>query len=69
MAELNGKGVVGEVTLGTLMAVPKQFKDATTGEVRSYYGYQVKFKNGAVVRFAPLQDDRALLRFVMQGAE
>ncbi len=55
--------------LGELVAVEKEFRDRETGEVRNYFGYEVRFPNGATVRFAPLQDDRALLRFLMdQGA-
>lgn len=53
------------LSLGELVAVKKQYKDPTTGEVREYYGYEVDFGNGAVVRFVPLQDDRSLLKYVM----
>lgn len=52
--------------LGDLVAVEKEFRDRETGVVRRYFGYEVHFANGATVRFAPLQDDRALLRFLIQ---
>lgn len=62
MAEVKKENIV----LGELVAVRKKFTDKTTGEVREYYGYQVEFENGAIVRFLPMQDDRSLLRFAMQ---
>lgn len=55
-----------EVVLGDLVAVRKKFTDKTTGEVREYFGYEIEFESGAKVRFAPLQDDRSLLKYVMQ---
>lgn len=51
--------------MGTLKAELKVFKDKETGESREYYGYSISFPNGAKVRFTPLQDDRALLNFLL----
>lgn len=54
------------MVLGTLVAVPRTWRDPKTGEVREYYGYELEFSNSAVVRFAPLADDRKLLDFCMR---
>lgn len=54
-----------EFVVGTLKAELKVFKDKETGESREYYGYSISFPNGAKVRFTPLQDDRALLNFLL----
>lgn len=54
---------VGKV-IGQLVAVKKEWRDKTTGEVREYMAYQVDI-DGAIIRFVPMQYDRSLLRYMM----
>lgn len=54
------------VVIGDLIAVKKRYTDRETNKTREYYGYEVHFENGAVVRFSPLPNDRSLLDFAIQ---
>lgn len=58
--------MVGEKReVGVLIAEEKTYTDPNTGAKRNYLLYLVEFDNGAVVRFVPHQNDRALLNFVL----